>query len=303
MAEILRVPEAMRGDIKLIRHIGDVWMRTNIKVKDSLAGYGTRQVDIYMGCLKDNWKLKSTVGTEEIPFSCTSGAFTLSKDKRYSVEIGTKNLPPLLMAAVMGMKISQYFEGTTEKVLVEEKLTLPLSIESEGDGSSTISLSPTITDADHIVKIVSMRRKKDKSWWSLSSSASETDRTFTLSGDALGTPSINFEYSLGTELTDGEEFTLIVQHQRTMTADDFVLREDGTTFPNSADFVLSWLTKVESGAERGKKGCLIAKVNNCMRTGDFDLGGDAQEISEGKLEYAVNFEEEGDVELHFAWLS
>ncbi len=303
MSEILRVPEAMRGDIKLIRHIGDVWMRTNILHKNSAADASTKQVDIYMGCLKDNWRLRSSIGTDEIPFSCTSGNFTLATDKNYSIEMGTKNLPPLLMAAVMGMKVTEYFEGTEEKVLVQEKVTVPLSTVELPEVMTYLDISDVVDASTDIVKVVALRRKKDKTWWSLADTASEADRTFTLSTTAGGEIHLDFEVVAGSDMTSGEEFVLTIQHNRTMEADEFRLTEDGVTFPNVADFVLSWLVKVESGPSRGRKGCLIAKANNCMRTSDFDLGGDAQDISSASIEYSVNFEEEGDVELNFAWLT
>jgi len=301
MAETLNIPEAMRGDIKLIRHIGDVWMRTNILHKNTSGDATTKEVDIYMGCLKENWKLNSSLGTEEIPFSCSTGSFTLAKDKAYAVSLATRNLPPMLMAAIMGMKTTEYFAGTTERVLLEEKRTLPLVVVTGEDSEKYIDISDTITDLDDIVKMISLRRKRDKSWWSLADTASESDRTVTIT-EADSVRKITFEDAEVSSLVADEQFTLTIQYERVMETGEFLLSEDGHTFPNTADFVLSWFVKVESGPSKGRKGCLIARVNNCMRTGDFEIGGETQDISSSNIEYNVNFEEEGDVEFHFTWL-
>ena len=120
MATRYNIPEAMRGDIKLIRHIGDVWMTTQLYVKNSSSSHTLREVDIYMGCLKKNWQLVNSIGTEAIPYSVTNGNFTLPLSKNYRVIVDTRHLPPVLMAALMGMKLTDYFSGTSEKILVQE---------------------------------------------------------------------------------------------------------------------------------------------------------------------------------------
>ncbi|MFP4460118.1 MAG: hypothetical protein ACLFSQ_11085 [Candidatus Zixiibacteriota bacterium] len=303
MATSLKIPEAMRGDIKLIRHIGDVWMKTNLNVKDSSSSHSLREVEIYMGCLKNNWRLINSIGTEALPYSCTSGDFTLPVDKNYRVIVETRNLPPVLLAALMGMKMTDYFDGTTEKVLVQETVTLSASVTGEEVTSSKIDLDEIVSDSDDLLKVLSLRRKKDRSFWQEADSADDSEREFRIGLESGVAPDIVFETGTESEIADGEEFIVKLQYYRTMEEGEVKLSEDGVTFPELADFVLYWLVKAESGASRGRKGCLIASLKNCQRKGDIEIGGEAQGITSSEIAFDVNFEEEGDVEMHFSWIS
>lgn len=304
MATEYKIPEAMRGDVKLIRHIGDVWMRTQLNIKDSSSAHSLRQVDIYMGCLKNNWRLINSLGTEEIPYSCNSGNFTLPTSKNYRVIVDTRHLPPVLLAALMGMKMTDYFSATTEKVLVQETVKLSASVVTE-DGSVTsskIELDTIVADSDDLLKILSVRRLSDRSYWFNASSADDSENHFSLSSTSDEAPDIVFETGADSEISDGEEFNIKLQYYRTMQPGEVKLSEDGVTFPELADFVLYWLVKVETGADRGKKGCLIASLKNCQRKGEITIGGDAQGIADSEIAFDVNVEEEGDVEMHLSWL-
>jgi hypothetical protein len=153
---------------------------------------------------------------------------------------------------------------------------------------------------DDIVKILSVYRKSTKTFYHQSEIPSDAQKHFKLSS-GVGTPLLIFEP--GGEITDGEEFVIRIQYRRTMKAGDWKSIEDGLTQPDTVDFVLSWLTKVESGTDRGKKGYLIAVAKNCVRTGNLSLGGKVQDVSSEKLVFSVNVVEEGDIEFHEGWLS
>lgn len=293
------IPESMRGDIKLIRHIGDVWMRTRLMIKNSAdTAHSLREVDIYMGCLKNNWRLVNTLGTESIPYSCTTGKFTLPVEKNYKVIVQTRNLPPVLLAALMGMKMTDYFDSTTEKVLVQETVTLAASVSGTPVSSSQLPLESIISDPDDLLKIISVRR--GKTFWHEATVADDSQRKFIL--DTTAAPKLIFGTGEDSELADGEEFTVKLQYYRTMRSGDVVLSDDGITFPELSDFVLYWLVKAETGPSRGRRGCLIASLKNCQRTGAITIGGDAQGISSSEIAFDVNLEEEGDVKFHFSWL-
>ena len=95
-----------------------------------------------------------------------------------------------------------------------------------------------------------------------------------------------------------------VQYNKAMEAGDIKLIEDGVSFPQTFNFKLSWQVVYETGPNKGKKSYVILKANHCARTSSLELGADTAGIG-GKqtIEFSVNFEDEGDIEIYERALS
>ena len=296
MAEII-LDTGMRGDIKLQRSLGHVWGEFTIKeLTIEGASAASTQFDVYLGCLKTNWNLTMTPETEEIPFSCTNGKFTIDTDKNYTVSVGTKNMPFALRSALMGLNTFKD-AATGETVMKQVKKTCSYTL-----SGSLIALDTEFVDcttAAQIKKIVSVYNKTSGEFWYLGSTADNDDRTFTLDL-AADDPDLIFEAAAA---TDGAEFVVTLQYTVDMAEGDWKAIEDGETFAEESNLILSWLVKVESGPDKGNSGYIIADIKHAKCTSPIVLGGDTKGIEESDLEFSVNFQDSGDITLHFIALS
>lgn len=305
MADAKILSEAMRGNIKLTKHIGDVWARTNMYFKDSDDDHTLREVELFMGCLKGNWQIIQGMTTEEMMQSCSTGNFTVGTGKPWRIGLNTRNMPAPLMAALTGMKIEEFYAGTTTDVLVTETKTLTAAaFATTGNG---INLADEFTGAVYgdVIKILSVKRKGTNEWWKEAATAENDNYEYqwvdgddVTYGEGANAPLLLFE----DDTYNDDEFVVRIQYNRTITDGEYKMSDDGKTFPATFDMYLSWLVVVESGANKGRKGVMTAKLLNMMRTSEFTLGGDAQTIGSYDLEFAQNFEDDGDTEISFAWL-
>jgi hypothetical protein len=301
------IPEALKGEIKLIRNIGTIWTETRVLVNRGDDGVVLETIRLNLGCLNTNWTVTNELSTEEIPLSCSTGVFTLDVSKKYAVSIGTRNLNPWLLGALQGMTITaadfwSTSEGlTTPLILTEEVIT----VVAEGIApatSSTIDLDAALSATlDSVHKILTVRRGSDSSLWSevdlVTGTPLEADKTFTYDPSS---GEMTFEADT---LTAGEEFSIRVQYWRDIDDGEFILEDDGVTFPNSFDFTLTWLVKVESGPNTGRSGLMIYELKKCKRgSGTFEVGGDAQSVVEPSLEFTQNYEGVGDTMVYFTWI-
>ena len=294
MAETI-LDTGMRGDIKLQRGLGHAWGEFTIKeLTIAAASAASTQFDVYLGCLKTNWNLTMTPETEEIPFSCTNGKLTIDTDKNYTVSVGTKNMPFALRSALMGL--STYKDAAdSQAVMKQEKKTCTVAA-----GDLTIVLGTFFADLvaiGNLKKIVSVYNKSTGEFWYLASTTSHADRHFTLGA----TPILTF--AVDVSIAEGDEFVIDLQYTVDMVEGDWKALEDGKTFAEECNLVLSWLVKVESGPDKGNSGYIIADVKHAKCTSPIVLGGDAKGIEESDLEFSVNFQDSGDITLHFIALS
>jgi len=297
MTQLYR-PEGMRGDVKFIRGLGNAWGTFKVNRETLAGGAGVFVLDTFdvdFGCLMKDWKLMLENGTEAIPWSCNNGEFTFQKDKKYKVSISKKAMPPLLLAALAGWKVQDGAVATT-KVLKQAKVVLTAT------ATPTLAFA-AVAAAGDLKKVLSVYRQSDSTWWSQAGVAGagvDADKTFMLLNTA-GAYSIAFQ--VGGAVQENELFTVVYQYYEQMVAGDLLMFEDGVTFPESVDLVLSWLVKYESGANKGKKGYMIAIAKNCMPTSGLEIGTEAQGIAEDTMEFAVNFMDQGDIKLFQAALA
>jgi hypothetical protein len=298
MATALLTPEGYQGDVKLIHNEGFVYADTNLYVKDSASDYTLRSVSLFLGCLMKNWKVNFEEMTEELLYSCNNGSLTIPTGKKYKLSCETMNTNPMLMAALMGHKISKYSATNVGKIEAVEEITETIVV----GATSKITLTRPALFTD-LIKILKVYRKSDKTYWSAGAAAADAGRTFTL---AAGTTDavLTFEHAGTASFVNGEEFVITRIYDVAMAYEgDAIHFEDGETFSNTFDFRLSWLIRQETGVNRGRKGCLTAVLKNAQRTGSFDIGGDAQALGSIPLEFAVNNANDGDVEFHWKWFS
>lgn len=294
---VLLDPTAVRGNIKLIRNEGVIVGDASLYVKDSASDFTLREMQIMLGCLKSNWKLSLETGTEEIPYSCSNGSFTSQMSKKYKVSAEIRNMNPILMAALMGHKLTKYWSGTTETLEVLE--TIEESIVVGAASKITLTRPALFTN---FVKFVSIYRVSDGTYWSQGASASDSAKTFTF---AAGTTDavLTFEHGGTAAFTNGEKFNIQTIYLRTLEADDVKHHEDGINYSNPFDFRLTWGMKQETGVGRGRRGVLVASVKNAVLTSAFELGGDAQAINSFPMEFDVNNAQDGDVKFYWKWFA
>ena len=307
MSEILR-PEGMQGDVKLIKGIGDVWARVKVYVQEPGDTEPTlKDMDIYLGCLGTNWKFTDEIETEVLPFSCKTGELTLPKGKKYKISVGIRQLPILLQAALTGNKA--FIDAVSgEKVMVQETFTG--TVESEdigGETHYTLTLQEEgtpICDSDDYEKTISIYDKTTGEYWTIGDTPDPANNVCELILTSGSAPKIDFGTGEDAAAVEGDEIVVRFQYYRDMAAGDVKLVETGTDFPNTFDFVLSWLVRWENGPNKGKKGYRILKARNCMRTSAFELGGDTGSVVGAQtLEFSVNFQDEGDIEVYEGVLS
>lgn len=276
---------ANRHHNTLMRGIGDVWMSASLTGKDSDdAAYETKTFDLHLGCLNGNWMASMEPQVEDIMRSCGTGNMTIHTGKTYTVTVNTRDIDPWGIAAIMGHKI-KYDAISGKTILVQEKFTstvpaTPFTVDLSGE--------TTIGTYDSLYKIVSVYKKSSGQYLS-EAAAAVAGVSYTLSGNSI-------TFAAGDEAA---EMVIVLQFYSDMETGDVVAFEDGVTFANTVDIVLSWLRKIEEGPNAGKKGYLVGVFKNAMPTSTIEIGGDAQSIIDQDLEFSINFQDEGDIELHW----
>ena len=283
----------MRGDVALYRNIGEAYATTNLRLYNEDSGeYENTEVDIYLGCLKQNWSLVQTLDGETIPYSCNQGMFTLDTNKTYKVNFNTRNLPPFLMAAVLGTPVKIGSDTSSISVITKQTFEVPVV----GTDITLTTLDEIEALGANIRKIMSIRNRITGHYWHIVDAGDESN-DFRKVSYAAGV--ITFEDS---SMAD-ETFDVAIQYTRTLEDGEYILQEDGFTFPNPMDFTLDYAVKVETGPNAGRKGLLTVVLRNCKReAGDVEFGGDAQQVNSVEVTYIQNFEGVGDAELHYTWL-
>lgn len=292
--------DGMRGDVKFLRGQGEVWGTFQLSVKETgETAFTSKEIDIYLGCLLTNWKLMTSNDNETVPFTCVDGNFTFHKGKTHKVSVSTKAMPFRMDAALRGLNVT---DGAVadQQVLVREKKTITLSGAATTIPLDTPGYFGTALVASEIKKVVSLIQVSNGHKWSQVASGSELNANETFSFDGTN-PDVVFSAALSA--TDDTDFVITIQYYRDMVAGDLKASEDGETYAESIDFVLSWLYKIESGPNKGEKGYRIAIARNCVLTSDVEMGTDAKGVGEQSLEFEVNFMEEGDLEIHQGVLS
>ena len=299
MATALLTPEGYQGDVKLFHNQGFVYGDTNLMVQDdSSAGYTLRSVSLFLGCLMKNWKLDMEEITEELLYSCNNGSLTVPTGKKYKLTCETMNMNPMLMAALMGHKLSRYSATNVGKIEVTEEITETIVV----GATSKITLTRPVLFAD-LVKVLKVYRKSDKTYWSAGATAADATFTFTL---AAGTTDavLTFAHGSTASFVNGEEFLITSIYNVAMGYEgDAMHFEDGSTFSNTFDFRLSWLLKQETGTNRGRKGCLTVAIKNAQKVSAVSVGGEAQALGSFPLEFAVNNANSGDVVFNWKWFA
>lgn len=291
----LYLDTGMRGAIKLRKGIGNVWAEVTGKIYESGdSDFETTTYDIFLGCLKNNWTLTQGRTTEDIPFSCNNGTFMIDTDKTYTVSIDTRTMPAELEAALMGLKM---YKGAVSGQTIKKQEKETCTYDAATDSITLDTFFTSVTAASDITKIVSVYEKSTQRYWSLVASGSEADADKTFYLDSTN-PDLMFEGSAGAP-SDGAEFVVMLQYEEDMADGDWKAIEDGETFAEELNLTLSWLVKVESGADRGKKGYIIAECKHCHVSGDLTIGGDTKAIENKTLEFNINFQDSGDVTLHY----
>ena len=293
MTELYK-PIAQQGYPTLIKDIGDIWLTMKALIKNGDASpaetvFSEQTFKVYGGCINDSWEFGPEISTEEIPFSCKTGSYTLNKDKIYKGAFSSKTLTPLAIAAFWGQKISLgAVSGQT--IIIQKEATVTLT-----HATTTIALDSFLTDllaASQIHKILSLKRKSTGDFWSQCEAGDESNTTFLFSVDATN-PDLTFDAALSA--TVDEEFVIRIQYTRAMAAGDFKSSEDGVTFPGTFDATFGWYVTNE---KTGEKAYLLANVKNCHATTVPKLGGNTKDISMSNIEFTVDFTDDGDIELH-----
>jgi len=287
MADIY-MDTGMRGDITLLKGEGHVWMEMSSKIWSGTA-WVTDNYDQYMGCIMENWMLTQTRDSEDLTLSCVNGKFTIDTDKNYKVSVATKNLPFMLRASLMGLNT---YKDAVSGIKVIKQVKHEFSVDTPDLTYDMVAGITELVAATDIHKVVSLYDKSTGYFWYEATTALDASYRFSVAAGV-----ITFE------TTPDTDFVMVIQYKIGMEAGDFMAYDDGETFPNEVNMTLSWLARVESGADKGKKGYLIAKVNHAKPISDVTIGGDAKASESGTFEFNVNFQESGDVELHFEALA
>ena len=297
MATTKYIEEAFQSDVKLIQHTGNAWATATLPVKNTgETAFTLHEVDVFLGCLKEDWKLVNELTNDDFVKSCTTGNFSIPKSKNWKATVNSKNLSLWMFAAYAGLNVT---DGAVsgETIIIQEEVTLTVDDAYKLTMSLANGFAADVSGAHKILKVYD---NDTKAYWS--EAAAADDSAFVFKVNAADPDTIEFEGVDGA-VVENDTFQVQVQYAIAMAAGDLKFTEDGETFPELMDLTFSWLVKYVSGTNKGKKAYLVAVAKNCARTGTQEIGGAPQEYGSQMLEFNVNFAEDGDVEFYLKALA